>query len=67
MAAGEGRVGIIRSYNGIARQGGAAAGAERPRAGGSAGAAGPVCYILYEIYNKKTIYIIFIIIYIPCL
>ena len=49
MAAGEGIGGIIRSYNGIVQHGGAArraaAGAERPRGGGSAGAAGPVCYI----------------------
>ena len=66
-----GKNGLNQSYNGIARgawQSGrqAAAGAERPRAGGSAGAGSPVCYILYEIYNKKTIYI-FIIIYLPCL
>ena len=70
MAAVEGRAGTIRSYNGMARgvavRLAAAAGAERPWGGGSAGAAGPVCYILYEIYNKKTIYI-FIIIYLPCL
>ena len=62
--------GVNQNYNGIVQHGGAArraaAGAERPRAWGSAGAGSPVCYILYEIYNKKTIYI-FIIIYLPCL
>ena len=70
MSVGEGIGGIIRSYNGMVQHGGAArraaAVAERPRGRGSAGTAGPVCYILYEIYNKKTIYI-FIIIYLPCL
>ena len=57
MAVGEGRACIIRSYNGIVQYGGAAmwaaAGAERPRGGGSAGTAGPVCYISLEVLDKK--------------
>lgn len=36
-----------------AAQQAAAAGAERPGGRGSARPASPVCYILYEIYNKK--------------
>ena len=61
MTAGEGRAGIIRSYNGMVQHSRrAAAGAERPRAGGSAGTAGPVCYISYYIKNKKAIYIIYL-------
>ena len=70
MAVGEGIGGIIRSYNGMVQHGGAArraaAGENEPGGRGSAEPSSPVCYILYEIYNKKTIYI-FIIIYLPCL
>ena len=56
MTAGKGRGGIIRSYNGVVQHGRrAAAGAERPGAGGSAGTAGPVCYISLEILYKKAI------------
>ena len=65
---------ITESYSGVkqnylplsARQGRAGERRQRPRGRGCAGRASPVCYILYEIYNKKTIYI-FIIIYLPCL
>ena len=49
MAAGKGIAGTIRSYNGMARgvavRLAAAAREKRPGGGGSAGAAGPVCYI----------------------
>lgn len=67
MAVKRGKIGNNSELLGrSAAQQAAAAGAERPGGRGSAGLSSPVCYILYEIYNKKTIYI-FIIIYLPCL
>lgn len=48
-----GIMGINRSYGRAQHRDAATAGAERPGGRGSARPASPVCYILYEIYNKK--------------